>query len=90
MESRTFHQRADTSKYVAGGGGHLPAHERDLAGRGGDQAEEHADCGGLSRTVRAQETVDRTIRNLQVDVIDGNLAPESLCQPTCDDGRGIG
>ncbi len=90
MERRSLHQRADPPQHPAGTGRHRGAQQRDLARRRRDQAQEHADCGGLARAVRAQEAVDRTAWNLEVDAIDSSLASKPLGEPAGDNRRRVG
>lgn len=62
------------------------AEDSGRAVRGGNEIHENFDRGGFPGAVLANEGVQGTLRNVQIDVIDSGQAAETLCQLLCVDG----
>ena len=58
--------------------------------RGGNEIHEEFDRGRFPGSVRANEGVEGTFRNVEIDVIDSGQAAETLCQLLCVNGWGHG
>ena len=58
----------------------VPAVEDDLAAVGVDQADRHAEAGGLARPVGAEQADDLAPRDLEVDPVDDLSTPVPLLQ----------
>ena len=78
---------ADPAAQRLGLPGDAQAQHVDLAGRGREQAAEHANGRGLARAVRPEETVDVRARHREVDAVDGDQLPELLGQAAGADRR---
>src|SRR5436190_1803392 len=59
----------------------VAAEQADRTGGGPDEAEHHAERGGLARPVRPQVAVDVAPGDAQVDVVDGDDLGVALRQP---------
>ena len=59
-------------------GGDVPALECNRAGGGGLEAGDHREQGGLARAVGADQAGDRSLRDLDRGVVDGDEASEAL------------
>ena len=87
MEGRSLDQRPHPRQHGAGPPGDGLAEDLDPPLRGMDQPEEHADGRGLAGSVRAEEAVHRSLRNVEIDAVDRRLAPEALGEAGRGDGR---
>lgn len=54
----------------------------DVARRRREQSTQHADGGGFSGAVRAEEAIDMTTRNVQIDIVHRHQCAEALGQAT--------
>ena len=54
----------------------------DVARRRREQSAQHADGGGFSGAVRAEEAIDMTTRNVQIDIVHRHQCAEALGQAT--------
>jgi hypothetical protein len=68
---------------VATGDGRRP-------GRGVDEAEQHAQCRGLARSVGPEEAGDASRLDVEREVVDGQHGPEVLGEPAYLDGQAAG
>lgn len=53
-----------------------------------DNAQQHAQRGGLARAIGAENAVDRAFRNSDIDPVDRRHAVEAFHQAPCLDGEG--
>ncbi len=53
-----------------------------------EQPQQHADCRGLARAVRAEEAEDAAARHLKADMVHRDEAIEAFDQAIHDDGGG--
>jgi hypothetical protein len=66
------------------------AEERGRTAVGPQQAEQHTDGGGLTRAVRAEEAVDLTGLDREIETVEGTDRAEGLRQGAHVDDRGHG
>ena len=91
MKIRRLRQEAGASTGLRRGGG--AAEDGDLARSGGNQSQYDLQRGALAATVRTQQAVDLTARDLQRDIVDGaeleaaEADPEIFRQMADRDGR---
>src|SRR5258707_12662462 len=74
MERRSFDQRADVWEHSGLSAGNVPTQQGDASGGGTDQAEQHANRGGLAGSVRSEESVDGPPGYRKVDLVNRHLA----------------
>src|SRR5207244_7248044 len=82
-----LHQGADGGQGLFGAGRHRPAEEGDLAGRRGDEPEQHADGRGLPRAVGSEEPEDRPYGYFEVEAVDDVDLAEPFGELTGADGQ---
>jgi hypothetical protein len=87
MEGGALDQRAHLRE-VRGRVADILAQNLGAAATGTDQAEEHADGGGLAGPVGPDEAGDRASRHVEVQAVDGTDAAVHLGEPGAADGPG--
>ena len=87
VRRRTLHQRAHLGQHLAGRLRHRLPHQVHLARGRQHQTEQHPDRGRLARAVGAEEAVDVTFADVEVEVVDREDGSEALGQPGGGDHR---
>lgn len=70
--------------------GKVMAQDFDMPSGGFDQPQQHGDCGGLARTIAAQEGRGRASGHLETDVVHGCFRTEGLGQTADFNGLKVG
>ena len=87
MERRPFDQSADPAQHITGRCRHRTPEQFDGARVRRHQSEQQPDRRRLARTVRTEESIDRTARHGQVDRVDGHVLAEPAGEAMRRDGE---